>query len=173
MSCRYAVLLAILAVQVSLVPASATLPGQSGEARIADCIKRAAAGRTWLEKTLWGLRDQEGGWIGARVANSNGTFDLGPLQINCWWVPRIAALAGRTEAEISKLLRYDACFNADAARWIFLAALDASGDYWQAIGLYHSPTPWRQQRYALRVAGHLTRRFGEGVFRSPASRPVQ
>lgn len=65
---------------------------KADEARIAGCIHDAAAGRPWLEKTLWGLRDQEAGWIGAEVSNTNGTHDLGPLQINSWWVPRIAEL---------------------------------------------------------------------------------
>lgn len=157
---RHAVLV-ILSMLAAIAPACARPPDG---ARIADCIERAAAGRPWLVKTLWGLRDQEGGWIGARVANKNGTFDLGPLQINSWWVPRIAGLVGRTEAEVAWWLRYDACFNAEAARWIFLSALRSTGDYWRAIGIYHSPTPWRQRRYALRVAGHLTRRFGDGVF---------
>ena len=96
---------------------------KADEARIAGCINQAAAGRPWLEKALWGLRDQEAGWIGAEVRNSNGTYDLGPMQINTWWVPKIAAQLGRSAAEVRHWLRFDACFNVGAARWIFLAAL--------------------------------------------------
>ena len=62
------------------------------EQAVARCIRQAARGQSWLEKTLWGLRDQEAGWIGAEIRNKNGSHDLGPLQINSWWVPRIAAL---------------------------------------------------------------------------------
>jgi hypothetical protein len=58
------------------------------ERRVAHCIRQAAGGQKWLEVTLWGLRDQEGGWIGAAVPNRNGSHDLGPLQINSWWVPK-------------------------------------------------------------------------------------
>ena len=50
------------------------------ELRIAACILQASLGHPWLEKTLWGLRDQEAGWVGAEVRNSNGSHDLGPLQ---------------------------------------------------------------------------------------------
>lgn len=132
--------------------------------RIVSCVRQAAHGRDWLEKTLWGLRYQEAGWLGAEVANSNGTHDLGPLQINSSWVPRIARLVGRPEAQVRYWLRYDACFNADAARWIFLSALQASGDYWKAVGIYHSPTGWRQRAYAAKVAGHMRRAFGPNVF---------
>ena len=131
---------------------------------LATCIRKAAKGRIWLERTLWGLRDQEGGWIGAAVANSNGTHDLGPLQVNSWWVPKIAKLVGRPEVHVRSWLQNDACFNAEVARWIFLSGLAATGDYWKAIGVYHSPTGWRQARYANSVAVHLKRRFGQSVW---------
>lgn len=132
--------------------------------QIADCIREAAAGRPWLEKTLWGLRDQEGGWLGAAVLNTNGSHDLGPLQVNTWWVPRLARLIGRPEEQVRHWLRHDACFNAEAARWIFLSGLVATRDYWRAVGVYHSPTDWRQRRYALSVAGKLKIRFGDRLF---------
>lgn len=134
------------------------------ELRIARCIRSAAAGKPWLEKTLWGLRDQEGGWVGAAVANTNGTHDLGPLQINSWWVPRIAILVGRPAEHVRHWLRYDPCFNAQAARWIFMSALAATANYWEAIEIYHSPTAWRQRIYAASVADRLRRRFGASLF---------
>lgn len=138
--------------------------GTEEAAEIAQCIKAASQGALWLERTLWGLRDQEGGWIGAEIANADGTHDLGPLQINSWWVPRISAVLHRPAAEVRHWLIYDACFNVRAARWIFLSGLSAGKDYWKAVGMYHSPTPWRQERYALAVAAHLRRRFGSDVF---------
>lgn len=143
-------------------PASATARSSDGE--IARCIARAADGKDWLEKSLWGLRDQEGGWTGAEIANANGSHDLGPLQINSLWVPKIAAVLRQPEQDVRAWLKSDACFNAAVARWIFLSALRSTGDYWAAIGVYHSPTAWRQRRYALSVADHLTRRFGPAIF---------
>jgi len=145
-------------------PASAKR-SSSGEAlEIARCIRIASRGHGWLEKTLWGLREQEAGWLGAEVANTNGTHDLGPLQINSWWVPRIARLVGKPEHHVRHWLRYDACFNAEAARWIFLSGLRSTGNYWKAVGVYHSPTAWRQLAYAEKVAGHMRARFGPNVF---------
>jgi hypothetical protein len=134
------------------------------EMAIAACIRHASLGKGWLEKTLWGLRDQEAGWIGAEVRNTNGSHDLGPLQINSWWVPRIAAMISQPERSVRYWLRYDPCFGAEAARWIFLSALQSTGDYWAAVGIYHSPTSWRQRRYSSAVADHMARRFGRGIF---------
>ncbi|WP_369679300.1 lytic transglycosylase domain-containing protein [Sphingopyxis sp. GW247-27LB] len=146
------------------LPAMARAPVATANAEIARCIRSAAHGKPWLERTLWGLRDQEGGWIGAAVVNSNGTHDLGPLQINSSWVPKIAALVRRSETHVRHWLQNDACFNAEAARWIFLSGLALTGDYWKAIGVYHSPTAWRQARYATSVAAHLQKRFGKTIF---------
>lgn len=134
------------------------------EPRLARCIREAAGGHGWLEKTLWGLRDQEGGWIGAEVPNRNGSHDLGPLQVNSWWVPKLAILTGHTEPQVRHWLVHDACFNVNSARWIFLSSLALTQDYWDAIGVYHSPTRWRQRHYALSVARKLERRFGAEVF---------
>jgi len=79
-------------------------------------------------------------------------------------VPRIAALLSRRESEVRRWLQFDPCFNAEAARWIFLDALKTGGSYWKAIGIYHSPDGHRQRRYAVLVAVHLHKRFGPAVF---------
>lgn len=161
---RSAGLVLYLAAVCTAATASARPHDMASNAEVARCIRKAAQGKSWLERTLWGLRDQEGGWVGAAVANANGTHDLGPLQVNSWWVPRIAALVERPEPHIRHWLQHDACFNAEAARWIFLSGLAVTGDYWKAIGIYHSPTAWRQVRYAQSVANHLRQRFGNGVW---------
>ncbi|KKW93031.1 lytic transglycosylase domain-containing protein [Sphingobium chungbukense] len=155
---------------ISVSPASAATTDRRGEAEVARCVKQAAGGKLWLERTLWGLRDQEAGWIGAEVLNSNGTHDLGPLQINSWWVPRIAHMLDRPPGHVRYWLRYDPCFNAQAARWIFLSALRTTGDFWKAVGVYHSPTAWRQRRYTASVVGKLRLRFGEDVFAASISK---
>lgn len=151
----------------SLSPAYAKARDPAEERLIGTCIRQASLGRPWLEKTLWGLRDQEAGWIGAEVANTNGTHDLGPLQINSWWAGHIATRIGRPEAHVRHWLRFDPCFNAEAARWVFLSALRSTGNYWKAVGLYHSPTAWRQRTYVTSVAGHLSDRFGKSIFSAP------
>lgn len=136
----------------------------SAEPELAQCIANETATRPWLGKTLWGLRDKEGGWVGAEVVNTNGSADLGPLQINSSWVPRIASLIHKPEADVRSWLTHDTCFNVRAAQWIFLTALAVTKDYWRAVGLYHSPTAWRQRRYAYAVAAKLSQRFGPDVF---------
>jgi hypothetical protein len=156
--------LALLVIVFATGQGRAAGPAAEPNIVVARCIARAAHGKPWLERTLWGLQDQEGGWIGAEILNDDGSHDLGPFQINSWWVPRLAAATGRPAFQIRWWLKHDACFNVDAARWIFLSGLAVTRDYWKAVGVYHSPTDWRQRRYALSVAVHLRRRFGRRVF---------
>jgi hypothetical protein len=159
----WAVLFAFL-VCATAASAAKTAANEGEEDAVARCIHLAANGKPWLEKTLWALRDQEGGWVGAEIRNVDGSDDLGPLQINSWWVEKIAMLVHRSPRSVRWWLVHDACFNVEAARWIFLSGMAATHDFWTAIGIYHSPTRWRQQRYANGVAHHLTRRFGPQVF---------
>ncbi|WP_447725498.1 lytic transglycosylase domain-containing protein [Sphingomonas koreensis] len=116
------------------------------------------------------MRDQEGGWVGAKIANRDGSHDLGPLQVNSWWVPKLAEITGRPTDHVRWWLIHDACFNVEAARWIFLSGLVVTRDYWRAVGVYHSPTGSRQRWYASSVATHLRRRFGPDVFTAAPSR---
>lgn len=164
------IVLAALATMLSAMPAALAADRRGiEEQRIAQCVRQAARGHDWLEKTLRGLRAQEAGWLGAEVANTNGTHDLGPLQINSSWVPKISRLVRRPPAQVRHWLRFDPCFNAEAARWIFLSGLEATGDYWKAVGVYHSPTAWRQRAYAAKVASHMRRLYGAGIFTVTAS----
>jgi hypothetical protein len=166
---------AIYSATMLLIAAIATSPSlarppAAHEAEVAKCIRQSAHGRKWLEMTLWGLRDQEGGWAGAQVRNIDGSADLGPLQINSWWIPRLAMVTGHGSADVRRWLIDDICFNIDAGRWIFLTGLKATGDYWSAIGAYHSPETKRAQRYARMFADKLHKRFGPGIFHQVANR---
>ena len=154
----------ILLLSGSAAAASRPVRSAAAEREIARCIQSASAGRSWLEKTLWGLRDQEGGWIGAEILNTDGSYDLGPMQVNSWWVGRISKVLRHSGSDVRHWLIHDACFNVRAARWIFLSGLAVTGDYWQAVGAYHSPTKLRQQRYRANVAGKLLKRFGSDLF---------
>jgi hypothetical protein len=163
------ILVAIVLTALAAAPLSARGRGQE-EDELARCIAIAAGGRKWLERTLWGLRDQEGGWVGAEVKNTNGSHDLGPLQINSWWVPKLAEATNRPADDVRRWLVHDRCFNVNAARWIFMNGLAVTHNYWKAIGSYHSPSDHKQLSYAASVAENLRRRFGPNVFSGPGSR---
>lgn len=160
MTMRLAAASALLLTLGRCGPAFATVADRSGEERrIAVCIHASVRGHAWLERTLWALRDTEGGWIGAAVPNRNDSYDLGPMQVNSWWVSKLAMVLDRSGERVTGWLRTDPCFNVEVARWIFLSALAQSRDFWTAVGLYHSRNLDLRTAYARDVWRRYNRRF--------------
>jgi hypothetical protein len=160
-------------------PALAAVPNRSDEERrIAVCIHASARGHAWLERTLRALRDTEGGWIGAAVPNRDDSYDLGPMQVNSWWVPKIAKVLDRSDERVAGWLRTDPCFNVEVARWIFLSSLARARNFWIAVGLYHSRNLDLRTAYARDVWRRYNRRFVQDrmaathVPASPSAEPL-
>jgi soluble lytic murein transglycosylase-like protein len=84
---------------------------------------------------------------GALNRNTNGTMDVGLMQINSIWRP----LMGE---ERWKLLG-DACYNTKTGAWILAMCINDYGYNWKALGCYHSRTPGLSEEYARRVFGQL------------------
>src|SRR3546814_13541593 len=79
-SLRFGAAAAIFTLAFGLsLPAMARAPVATANAEVARCIRTLAPGKPWLERTLWGLRAQDGGWVAAGVVDCHGTPALGPL----------------------------------------------------------------------------------------------
>jgi len=94
----------------------------------------------------------EGGSVGTVSRNTNGTRDLGPMQINSIHLPELANY-GITE---SALVR-DECLNIHVGAFFLRRALDAEPEFWRGVGRYHSATPTFNRAYQLRVWRNLVR----------------
>jgi hypothetical protein len=79
--------------------------------------------------------------------NSNGTFDIGVMQINTIWRPVLGE-------ERWKYLG-DACYNTKTGAWILAICINKYGYNWKAIGCYNSQTPGKSEVYAKKVFSHL------------------
>lgn len=103
--------------------------------------------------------------------NTNGTQDLGMMQINTTHLRKLA------RSGIGRAHLMDACTNIAVGAWVLADAVSRHGMSWKAVGVYHSPTPWRQRAYAAKVARHLVREIqaakGQPVPRLPDAVPMQ
>jgi hypothetical protein len=90
--------------------------------------------------------DTEAGTVGLASPNPDGSRDLGPMQINSLWLPRLGAL-GLGEAAV----RDHGCVNLAVGAWILRGHLRRTGSLRRAIADYHSREPARGRRY-LRLA---------------------
>lgn len=127
------------------------------------CMIAVAQMHSLPPRVLPAIQATEGGWIGAIRPNTNGSEDLGLMQVNTVWLPAISRATGLSAEEVRVRLVYDGCFSVLVAGAILRLHLDAErGNLMRAIGNYHSRTGSRNQAYQERVIRSATRLFGGG-----------
>jgi len=117
-----------------------------------DCVVEAALEHDVPLAALMGILAAEGGREGEAKRNANGSWDLGPFQVNTCNLNELVVLGFAPEA-----ILLDGCVNARAAARILRREYDRAGNIWEAIGAYHSRTPQLSNAYAARVRNHLVR----------------
>ena len=125
---------------------------------LATCLFLAAQNYSVPPAVLVGIYEVEGGKVGLASKNTNGTYDLGPMQINTIWMPELAEHWGVREDVAKKWVRDDACTNMNVAAWILRQHLDETGSLGRAISQYHSRTPYYGARYKKKVVAAMRRK---------------
>ncbi len=125
-----------------------------------SCMVAAAAFYHLPPRVLPSLQSVEGGKVGAVHANSNGSADLGVMQVNTTWMQPLAKYTGLPSGIVLARLRDDPCFNIYAAAAIMRVYLvEAKGQLMTAIGYYHSHTPMLSLAYQQKVIDAATNLF--------------
>jgi hypothetical protein len=94
----------------------------------------------------------EGGRVGMAVGpNINGTYDLGPMQINTLWVPRLARLWGVSYDTAYHAVRDSGCENIYIGTWILKQKMMETGGLYNGIAAYHSASRAYGPPYANKV----------------------
>jgi len=81
--------------------------------------------------------------------NANGSYDIGLMQVNSAWLPRLRTL-GIDEAQL-----YQPCVNLEVGAWILAQNIARLGNSWEAVGAYNAASAERRLRYALSVYRNL------------------
>ena len=118
---------------------------------LAACLMFASQTYSVPPAVLVGIYKVEGGKVGQEVGNTNGSYDLGPMQINTIWMPELADKWGVSESTAHKWVRDDACTNVSVAAWILRGHIDETGSLSQAIANYHSRTTHFGTPYKAKV----------------------
>jgi soluble lytic murein transglycosylase-like protein len=117
----------------------------------ATCLMVAAQNYAIPPQVLVGILHVEGGKVGQQVRNTNGTYDLGPMQINTLWTKELAREWGVSRSKAHRLIRDDPCTNVNVAAWIFRRNLNEAGSLSKAIAWYNSRTPHIGHKYRKKV----------------------
>lgn len=114
------------------------------------CIMHAASLQHIPSVVIFSLLKTEGGHVGSWTTNTNGSHDLGPMQVNDQtWVPKLANMEfGGDTRKAAAALIYDGCYNVQVGAFIFKKyLLEAGGNFGRAVGYYNSHDPYYANRY--------------------------
>jgi soluble lytic murein transglycosylase-like protein len=124
---------------------------------LAVCIFAAAQTYVVPPSVILGILTVEGGRIGQAVQNTNGTYDLGPMQINTIWIPQLANYWGVDQKTALHAVKNDACINIGVGAWILRQKMNETGSLSMGIAHYHSATPVYGHSYRMKVMGAMRR----------------
>jgi soluble lytic murein transglycosylase-like protein len=125
------------------------------------CMLQAAQYYALPPRVLPSIQAVEGGAPGLVHANTDGSADLGVMQVNTRWVAPIAARIHDTPAAVQARLTTDPCFNIAAAALILRTYLNETHeDLMQAVGDYHSHTKLLNLAYRSHVVAVAQAMFG-------------
>lgn len=81
--------------------------------------------------------------------NANGTVDIGLMQINSSWLPKIGQYG------IKKEHLFDPCLNIHVGAWILAHNVSSHGATWRSVGYYNSRSLQHQINYVKSVKNNL------------------
>jgi soluble lytic murein transglycosylase-like protein len=129
-----------------------TLQFHTPPAVIEQCIADAAHDYGLHPQLVRAVLNVEGGRVGSVSRNSNGSSDLGLMQINTTWLPALRRFHVNRQDLTDK-----PCVNIRVGSWILANKIKGEDDYWVGVGNYHSKTPTYNRRYRQRVYHELER----------------
>lgn len=83
--------------------------------------------------------------------NKDGSFDIGHMQINSRWLPKLSHFG------ISPDQLWDPCTNTLVGAWILAQSVHRIGYSWTAVGAYNAGSPDKRDRYARKVSDAMRR----------------
>lgn len=125
---------------------------------LASCLFIASQTYQVPPAILMGIQTVEGGQVGQAVKNKNGSYDLGPMQINTIWIPELAKYWNVDQATAIRWVKDDPCTNINVSAWILRQHINETGSLSQAIAHYHSRTPYYGRRYKKKVVEALQKK---------------
>ncbi|RAR50487.1 UNVERIFIED_CONTAM: transglycosylase-like protein with SLT domain [Acidovorax defluvii] len=85
----------------------------------------------------------------ARNVNKNGSYDIGHMQINSWWLRTLDRYG------IDEKTLLDPCINTNIGAWVLAQNIARYGLTWNAVGAYNAATESKRLVYARKVARAL------------------
>lgn len=112
------------------------------------CVLTAAKHFSIHPDVIQAILKVEGGKVGTVSRNTNGSYDLGPMQINSIHLKNIKKhFPNVTWRELA----YKPCVNIGVGTWILYNRLQETPNFWKGVGNYHSKTDKHRRTYLRKV----------------------
>lgn len=107
------------------------------------CMIEAAIEYNVPANILLAVAEKEGGKPGQWNRNTNGTYDIGPMQFNSTWLQELMP-QGIFESDVAAY----GCYPFQLAAWRIRGHIyNDQGDVWMRVANYHSRTPALNEIY--------------------------
>jgi soluble lytic murein transglycosylase-like protein len=114
------------------------------------CWEQAAERYGVSSELLYAIARTESGLDPQAIGrNRNGSRDIGLMQINSAWLPRLST-HGIAERDL-----FDPCTSIHVGAWILAGNVQRLGYTWEAVGAYNAKNPTLRWAYAARVSRQL------------------
>jgi soluble lytic murein transglycosylase-like protein len=145
---------ALLAVYLALVASAAPAVAH------ADCFDDAAAFHHVNPWILRAIAARETGFKPNTVSrNTNGSADIGQMGTNSVHLPELARYG------ISQTDLLDSCKSVFVGAWRLAKMVKKYGNTWDAVGAYHSETPYYRDLYKALIRQIIDFWIAQGVMR--------
>lgn len=122
-----------------------------------QCFKEETARQGISPLLAVSVMAHENGRVGATSRNTDGSYDMGPMQINSIHLPELSRVSGLSQAQVRAQLIYDPCANLSVGVWLLRRAINREGSVWKGVASYHSRTPSKGSAYAWKVNSALNK----------------
>lgn len=78
--------------------------------------------------------------------NTNGTYDVGIMQINSSWLPTLRKHGLKSDSDL-----WNPCYNIHVGAWVLSNCIQKFGYTWEAIGCYNAVSSTKRVSYARKV----------------------
>lgn len=131
------------------------MPIQSLSPVTSECVVAASNRYLVPPLVILSVLGVEGGRVGNVSKNTNGTVDIGPMQINSVHIPTLAQYGITMDH-----LKNNGCLNVSVGAYLIKKAevelsktlsMAIPANYWKSVANYHSKTPDKNAKYLAKV----------------------
>jgi len=134
----------------SVLLAQAGIVSAASSKEIQQCMEVSAKKYSIHPYLIWAIAKTESDFnVRAVGKNTNGTTDIGLMQINDTWLKKLSRY-GITRGSL-----FDPCVSVEVGAWILAHNFKTYGENWRAVGAYNAVTEWKRVRYAKKVEKNL------------------